>query len=179
MLIVAWREITSGARGCSLVTSSFLRSCSINPRRAIFASAKSTAEAWNWIEGNSVSMDQYHQRPTSSNAASPSRIPPSRRGNPSQSPHQIKDETNEIPRSWTAKGNKNATPPPALSLWLSLIYYCRILDLVIYIIYWEHKTGVGPHGLNVYRAASGLGAAVSGGLRGGGDSVSKRPLLPK
>jgi len=51
---------------------------------------------------------------------------------------------------------------------LLLIYYSRLLDLIIY-IYWEHKTGVGPHGLNVYRAASGLGAAVSGGLRGGGD----------
>ena len=49
-----------------------------------------------------------------------------------------------------------------------LIYYSRILDLIIY-IYWEHKTGVGPLGLNVYRAASGVGAAVSGALIGGGD----------
>lgn len=37
MLIVAWREITSGESGCNCVTSSLLRSCSINPFRDILA----------------------------------------------------------------------------------------------------------------------------------------------
>jgi hypothetical protein len=40
ILIVAWREITSGDSGWSFVTSSLLKSCSINPRRAILETAQ-------------------------------------------------------------------------------------------------------------------------------------------
>ena len=35
MLIVACRDITSGESGCSVATSSLLKSCSIKPFRAI------------------------------------------------------------------------------------------------------------------------------------------------
>lgn len=35
ILIVAWREMTSGERGCNLVTSNLLKSCSIKPFRDI------------------------------------------------------------------------------------------------------------------------------------------------
>ncbi len=38
ILIVACREITSGDKGCKIVTSSLLRSCSISPRFAMFPS---------------------------------------------------------------------------------------------------------------------------------------------
>ncbi len=40
ILMVACREITSGDKGCNVVTSSLLRSCSISPRFAMFASSQ-------------------------------------------------------------------------------------------------------------------------------------------
>ena len=54
MLMVACREITSGERGVSFVTSSLLRSCSIKPRFAMATIQKLGQLKWNGTERNGM-----------------------------------------------------------------------------------------------------------------------------
>lgn len=55
ILIVAWRDITSGESGCKVVTSSLLRSCSINPFLDI-VTVNQVADPTASINGHIVSL---------------------------------------------------------------------------------------------------------------------------